>query len=391
VSFRKAVDRIRPALVAVRPLEGAGPLYRPGRPPVFGPFRPGELSPRNTLALRGAPREPGGSGLVIDADKGYVLTTDSHLRGASQAVVIFSDGREKATSQIRRDVASDLALLAIDPKGLNLAQVQWGEVGSLQVGDWVLSVGLAPGSAPTVSAGIYSSRRAVPALGLPEAFLETDAAINPLNSGGPLINLSGEVVGIAAALPSRFAPEGMGLAIPADLARHFAAELAQSGRVRRGYLGMEIIPREQVSTELPSTVGAVVVSAVTAGSPAAEAGLRPGDVIRSAGRRPVAGVEMLRSLVAHAPIGQELELEIEREGKRLQLKARPLEQPASPSFPGGAVPPPQGENRRDALRGRLRSRELPDARAAPRVPRPASEPERESLEPIPKTKDGSGA
>jgi serine protease Do len=382
VSFRRAVDRIRPAVVAIRPVDGAGAPMRPFAPGL-GPFRPGEFGPRgffrNDELGRGSSN---GSGVVIDAERGFVLTADSNLRGASQVAVILSDGRERVATQIRRDSLSDLALLVVDLKGWNLAPAIWGDSSKLQVGDWLLTVGQPPGAAPAVSAGIFSARRAIAGTGYPDEFIETDATVSSLGSGGPLISTSGEVVGIALAFSGRAgALPGMGLAIPADQARRIAEELAQVGRVRRGYLGIEILPRERDSTEGGSVAGPVVVSTVTAGSPAAEAGLRPGDLIRRVGERPVTGVAMLRAVVAAAPIGQELNLTIERSGKALEVKVRPRELAGTPEqLPGASAPGQLLQPRRRALPG-----------TRPALPAPGRvEPEPESLEPVPgRDEDGT--
>jgi serine protease Do len=383
-SFRKALDRVRPALVAVRPPGGPARLLRPGAPPLAGPLL------RQDFDARGFPRvgdplpEPAGSGFVIDAERGSVLTTDSNLQGASQAAVIFADGRERNTVEIRRDPQTDLALLFIDPKGLNLTPARWGDAGSLQVGDWVLSVGQPPSSAPSVSAGIVSARRTVMATGLAEEFIETDAVVNRLISGGPLINLRGEVLGLTTLHGRRSPAEGMSLALPGDLVRRIAADLAESGRVRRGFIGVDIVPQDRATGAAPGPRGAVVVSSVAAGSPAADAGLRPGDVIRSAGGRAVTGVAMLRATVSHAPIGQELTLSVERAGSQLEIKVRPREQPNPPGFSGPGVPPRVlGEARRDNLRSRMRSRDNTAIPAPPRAPRPVEEEQPDSLEPLP--------
>ena len=216
-SFRKAVDRAAPAVVAVRPLDPMSP----GLLPSIGPIRPFEGAVRQPFGAGEIDREANITGIVIDAERGYILTVDHVLRGARSATVAFADGHMLGVNQIRRDPAVDLAVLIVDPKRTKLAQVAWGDPAALQPGDWVVSVGRPMGKDPSISAGIYSARRrGTSATGLPEDLLETDASVNALNSGGPLINLHGEVVGINTDLVGgRPLIAGMGFAIPIDRAR----------------------------------------------------------------------------------------------------------------------------------------------------------------------------
>jgi S1-C subfamily serine protease len=231
-SFRKATERVSLAVVSVRPIGPASLL-----PP--GPLRP--LDGLSRLPLRVGPgdQEPIGSGVVLDVGRGHVLTTDHVLQGVSQAVVVTADGRERVTSQIRREPGVDLAVLVVDLSGLNLAAATWGDPGTLQPGDWVLAVGRPGGAAPAISSGIFSARRRwSSAAGPGEDWLETDAAVNALNSGGPLINLAGQVVGINTPLTTRRGPiAGVGFALPADNSAGSAARFwgFKSSRLRRRY------------------------------------------------------------------------------------------------------------------------------------------------------------
>jgi S1-C subfamily serine protease len=361
--FRRAADRVRSSIVAVRPAEGVMIWSADGR--AITRARPRFVQPW---------RETVGTGIVVDADRGHVLTIGHNLAGSSQAQVALADGRERFTTQIRRDPQSDLVILVIDPKGLNLATVQWGDSRALQPGDWVLSVGQPPGSAPAMSAGIYSARRiGVGGLGM-AALLETDAAVNAANAGGPLVNLRGEVVGINTMLPGeRVLAAGMGFALPGERARRIASDLIEFGAVRRAYLGMHIEPAERGAAERAGSALAVTVSSVAPGSPAAESGLRAGDLITSADGHPVGGVEMLQAMVELAPVGEEMTLGIEREGHRQEVKIRPQ---AVPSSPG--VVPATPETRRDSLRANPRTR--PEA-ATPKSS--AQPPEATDLEPAP--------
>ena len=181
-SFRKASRRVLPAVVTVCAV---------GAPPRV--FRTPQDAVPYTFPELPQPGEAGGSGVVIDAEKGYVLTNDHVVNGASRVVVILHDGRERPVSQIRRDPKSDLALLVIDPKGLTAAE--WGDSDALDTGDWVLAVGQPFGLSGTVTAGIVSGKGRGIGVTMYEDLIQTDAAINPGNSGGPLVNLKGEVVG----------------------------------------------------------------------------------------------------------------------------------------------------------------------------------------------------
>ena len=375
-SFRKAAQRVQPAVVAVRALEGGRPALPMVVPPP-GYFPPGPLVPPAARRAGELDREPGGSGLVIDAERGYVLTTDQVLQGSVQAVVVLPDGRERLTSQIRRDPRSDLALLIVDPQGLGPNPVTWGNAAALEPGDWVIALGQPGGSAPTMSAGIVSARRRVPGVGGPAELIETDAVIHRVNSGGPLLNLKGEVVGINKQGARRQdGLEGMGWAIPADRARRVAEQLARFGQVRRGYLGIQVEPVDPATAQSVNQPGAVVIAGVSPGSPAALAGLSPGDVILQVGPQPIQGVAMLQELVEQAAIDDELTLTVARQGRRMEVKVRPRAMPGPRGAIGTTRPSDLGlfETRRDLDRGRLRSRETPSPRRT--VPRRESSSDR---------------
>jgi serine protease Do len=380
-SFRQAADRVAPAVVAVRPLDPTYPLTSAANLPI-GPIRPFAVGPRLSFRVGDADSEPTGSGVVVDAKHGYILTNDHVLQGSSQATVILADGRERITSQVRRDPAVDLAVLVVDTAGLNLTQAKLGDPNLLRPGDWVLSIGQPGGSSPVLSSGILSARRrgtGTPSLS--EEWLETDAAVNSLNSGGPLVNLAGEVVGINTAQTGRRAPiAGMGFALPADRARRVAADLIAYGRLRRAFLGVQIEPADRASPARSIPPGSVVIATVTAAAPAAEAGLRPGDVIVAVAGRPVAGPMMLQGLIENAPIGEDLTVTIERGAERQDVTVRPRPQPVSVS--PRALP----EARPNLLPGRARGRNRVAPRdTSPPLPAPSAGDETPStLDPIPR-------
>jgi serine protease Do len=278
-------------------------------------------------------------------------------------------------------VRTDLALLVIDPTGLDLKTAPWGDASLLEPGDWLVSVGQPIASARLISAGIASARRYGLGMAPGDEWLETDAVVNSASSGGPLVNLKGEVVGLCTLLPAgRGGYSGMGYAIPAGRVRRIAGELAEFGRVRRAFLGVQI-----ESVELSRPVGAagevaVVISSVSPGTPAAESGLRAGDRLLKVGDELVASAVMLQSLIEFAPIGEELTVTIERDGKRLDVKVRPQAQPSpvGPRFaPGQEVPP---RPVRGDIRRPLRN---PPRGTAPRVPYPPGDQEPGELAPIP--------
>ncbi len=316
-SFRKAAGRVAPAVVAVRPLDPVLPMTAPPNVSI-GPIRPFGANPRLSFRVGDAEHEPMGSGVVVDGKNGYILTNDHVLLGSLQVAVVLADGRERIVSQIRRDPAVDLAVLVVDPTGLNLTQAKLGDPGVLQPGDWLVSIGQPGGASPSLSSGIFSSRRRGPGTpGSSEEWLETDAAVNALNSGGPLVNLEGEVVGINTAQTGRRAGvAGIGFALPADRARRVALDLIKYGRVRRAFLGVHIESAQPSSPGRPSPAGSVVIASVTPATPAAEAGIRPGDLVVAVAGRPVVGAAMLQGLIETAPIGEKLTVTIERDGRR---------------------------------------------------------------------------
>ena len=382
-SFRKAAERVAPAVVAVRPLDPSVLASVPNFP--IGPIRPFAVTPRLAFRVGDAGNETMGSGVVVDAKHGYILTNDHVLLGAWQAAVVLADGSERIVSEIRRDPGVDLAVLVVDPAGLNLTQAKLGDANALLPGDWVLSIGQPGGSPPALSSGIFSSRRwGLGTPGISEEWLETDVAVNSLNSGGPLVSLNGEVVGINTALAGRRAQvAGMGYALPADRARRVATDLIAYGRVRRAFLGVQIEPADRSSHDRPIPPGSVKIASVTPETPAAESGLRPGDVIVAIAGRTVMGTGMLQGLIETAPIGEGLSITIEREGQRQDIIVRPRAQQPVAGVIGPGVAGPRTP--RDMLPNRVRARD----RAVPRdsaPARPAAPPNDETpaaLEPLP--------
>jgi len=326
-SFRKAARRVLPSVVTVRPLGVPNPFEpAPGlavAPPLIEPN-----GPRPS-------RDPGGSGVVIDAARGLVLTNDHVIQGASRVVVVLGDGRERPAKQAWRDPKSDLALLNVDPAGL--VQADWGDSDGLDTGDWVLAVGQPFGLSGTVTAGIVSGKARGIGMALYEDLIQTDAAINPGNSGGPLVNLRGEVVGINTAIKtSGGGYEGVGFAVPSSRARRVAADLAEFGRVRRAYLGVTIRPVDPVTAERLANPGAAMVTGVVSPSPAADSGLRPGDVILQVNGKVAGGPGPLQAAIEIARVGEPLPLVVDRAGQVFNVEVRPEVQPDRYGLPGAA-------------------------------------------------------
>lgn len=257
-----------------------------------------------------------GSGVIVDAERGLILTNEHVIRGASVIEVTTKDDRRFRAQLVGRDKATDVAVLRI--KADNLTAVPIGESRTLEVGDFVLAVGNPFGLGQTVTSGIVSAigRSGLGIEGY-EDFIQTDAPINPGNSGGALVTLDGRLVGLNTAILSRSGgSNGIGFAVPIDMARRIMQQLVENGEVHRGRIGVAL---------RASNNGAEVAS-VDRGSPAALAGLEKGDVIVAVDGRPVASSQQLRALVGVMPAGAELEIRYRRGGDmklaRLRIEER---------------------------------------------------------------------
>jgi serine protease Do len=263
-----------------------------------------------------------GSGFVINAD-GYVLTNNHVVDGATDIRVKFADGREMPGKVVGGDAKTDLALLKVEATGLPV--IPLGDSAKLEVGEPVMAVGNPFGLEQTVTTGIVSATGRAIGAGPYDDFIQTDASINPGNSGGPLVNARGEVVGVNTAIASGSGGSvGIGFAIPTNLVKPIVTQLAATGHVVRGWLGVSIqplTPELARSFGLPDTQGALV-SSVTDGSPAAQAGLQRGDVITGYDGRPLTRWSDLPRAVAETPVDRVVSLEVLREGKRLVLTPR---------------------------------------------------------------------
>ena len=271
-----------------------------------------------------------GSGVVISSD-GYVVT-NNHVVGEnmSEIKVALPDKREVRGRLVGTDPATDIALIKLNASGLPV--VPWGDSGKLQIGEWVLAIGSPFQLSATVTAGIVSATgRTNVGFADYEDFIQTDAAINPGNSGGALINTRGELIGINTGIFSQSGGyQGIGFAVPSNLARHVIDDLLKYGEVRRGSIDFRV---ENLTDDVAEQVGAgsargALVTQMYRNSLSYEAGLRPGDVITAFNGQAVADASQLRRLVADARIGTTATLKVLRSGRAAEVKI-PVESSAS--------------------------------------------------------------
>ena len=263
-----------------------------------------------------------GSGFVVDGKEGIVVTNNHVIEGADEIIVNFSDGSKlKVDRVLGKDTKTDLAVLKVTPKR-TLASVQFGSSNRLRVGDWVMAIGNPFGLGGSVTVGIISAKQRDINSGPYDDYLQTDAAINKGNSGGPLFNMDGEVIGVNTAIISPTGGSiGIGFAVPSDTAVVVVDQLRQFGETRRGWLGVKIqtITEDMVEAYgLKENTGALV-GGVTADSPAAKAGIQDGDIILKFDGKDVTSMRGLPRLVAQTPIGKDVEVELLRKGQRTTL------------------------------------------------------------------------
>ncbi len=271
-----------------------------------------------------------GSGVIVSQD-GYILTNNHVVAGADTIYVRLMDERTLSAKVIGTDPKTDIALLKVEAD--NLPAIKLGDSDKLEVGEWVLAIGspMSPNLAHSVTAGIVSAKgRSNVGLADYEDFIQTDAAINPGNSGGALINLDGELVGINTAIATRSGGfQGIGFAVPVNMAKFVMESLIKHGKVIRGWLGVyiqDITPQIAKAMDLPSTEG-VLVAQVQEDSPADKAGLKEGDVLIELNGKRIKNSSQLRNDVAATPPGTEVELKILRDGreKTVEVKLGTLE------------------------------------------------------------------
>ncbi len=334
-SFADLVEEVSPAVVNisttshVRGRAGPGLQFPPGSPfeDFFEDFF-GQRSPGSQQGEEGEAPERKitslGSGFVIDA-KGIVVTNNHVIADADEIMVIFPDGKELKAEVIGRDPKTDIALLKVDPKGKALKAVRWGSSDKARVGDWVVAIGNPLGLGGSVTAGIISARNRDINAGPYDDFIQTDAPINRGNSGGPLFDLEGNVIGVNTAIISPNGGSiGIGFAVPSDLAKEITQQLLEHGETRRGWLGVRI---QEVTDDIAEGLSmgearGALVAEVNEGGPSDEAGIKIEDVILSFDGRQIEEMRDLPRIVADTPIGKKVQVVVWRDGKRKTLRVK---------------------------------------------------------------------
>jgi len=335
LALPRAAHAALPAEVNGTPLPSLAPMLRTVTPAVVNIYTRQVVRVRNPLQeLFGMPGMPQqrmeqslGSGVIVDAERGLVLTNNHVIENAESVSVTLADGRTLEAELVGADPDTDVAVIRIPAE--NLTALNLADSADLQVGDFVVAVGNPFGLGQTVTSGIVSAvgRSGLQGLGY-QNFIQTDASINPGNSGGALVNLRGELVGINTA---SFNPRGsaagnigLGFAIPANLAREVMRQLMAYGEVRRGSLGLDgedITEAVARQLGLPRNLRGALVARVYRGSPAEQAGVRPGDVITAADGAPISGAQALRNVEGLLPVDKAVTLDLLRGERRLSVQA----------------------------------------------------------------------
>ncbi|KAB0664228.1 DegQ family serine endoprotease [Oryzomonas japonica] len=318
--FVALAKRLKPTVVNIRTTKNIKPRQRARHPqlqqPPFGNFfddffgryfdEAPQQRPRREQAL--------GTGFIISAE-GYILTNNHVVSGADEVMVKLSDGREIKGELTGSDEKLDLALIKISEKE-KLPVAELGDSDNLEVGEWVMAIGNPFGLAQTVTAGIVSAKGRVIGSGPYDDYIQTDASINPGNSGGPLFDANGRVIGINTAIIA--GGQGIGFAIPINMAKDIVAQLRDKGKVTRGYLGVRFQPLTAdlaKSFGLDSDKGALIAN-VEKDTPADKAGLKAGDIILEYDGKPITEGNELPRYVAATPIDKKVKLMIFRDGKK---------------------------------------------------------------------------
>lgn len=324
-TFAKLAKELKPSVVNISVVKSPG----------SGPSHPFPIP---------APQETSGHGSgVIVSPGGEVLTNNHVIRNAKKIQVKLVDGREFEARVLGVDSNTDLALLKIDDAH-ELPVAELGDSDALEVGDWVMAIGNPFGLEATVTVGVLSGKGRVIGAGPYDDFLQTDASINPGNSGGPLFNTSGQVVGINTAIVS--GGQGIGFAIPINLAKEVSEQLKAQGRVVRGFIGagiQSLTPSLRTALELPQDSSGAIVSSLVPDGPAKLAGLKVGDVITSVAGTPVRSDRELLNAVAKLTTGEKFPFTILRKGAESTMEITIRERPSQETLSNPA-PAPSPEN-----------------------------------------------
>ena len=374
MSFADLVARLQPAVVNISTRQAITIPRNRSLPPGFEEFfrRFGGEVPQG--GEEGVTQRGGslGSGFIISAD-GYIVTNNHVVAPARDNAVVeavtvtLNDGTEYPAEVVGRDTASDLAVLRIRPRGA-LPFVRFGDSRQVRVGDWVIAIGNPFTLGGTVTAGIVSALHRNIGAGNYDRYIQTDAPINSGNSGGPMFDLQGNVIGINTALISPTGGNvGIGFAIPAEQARPIVETLMRGERYRRGYMGVSL----QSLTE-PGVAQALglernrgeLVRSVTAGGPAARAGIQQGDVIMSINNRPVTPEQTVSYMISNLPVGARVPIEVLRNGQRRSVTVTLAERPSDEELArltqgeeGGPAAEPDGSKEQPQSSGQRSTRE----------------------------------
>lgn len=313
-TFSSVADKIKESVVNISTVttvrQGGG---------MYDPFMNDEFYERFFGVPRGSFKQQSlGTGFVI-TDDGYLLTNNHVVERADEITVKLYNGKEYKAKIVGRDKDTDIAVIKIEAKGLKPASI--GDSDAMNVGDWVVAVGSPFGLEQTVTQGIISAKGRIIGAGPYDDFLQTDAAINPGNSGGPLVNLDGEVIGINSAITSRSGGyEGVGFAIPVNMAKKVYSDILQKGKVVRGWLGVSI---QDLTPELAAhfrVKEGVLIAQVFRGGPAEKAGVKQGDVVVEFGGKKVGKYRELQALVAGTQTGKPTSIKVIRQGNEKNMK-----------------------------------------------------------------------
>jgi len=335
-AFVAVADKVRPAVVNI----GTVQLSRGRRPFGFDQPFPDDPFFRDFFrdffgeGPRGEFRQSSlGSGVIFDR-RGYILTNFHVIKGADEITVRFSDKHEVRGRIVGSDPKTDLAVVRIQVEE-KMAVAALGDSDRLRVGEWAIAIGNPFGLDQTVTVGVISATgRSDVGIATYENFIQTDASINPGNSGGPLVNLRGDVIGINTAIVA--SGQGIGFAIPVNMAKRIIEQLIEKGRVARGWLGFSLQP---LTAELAQSLGAksregALVASVSSGGPAEKAGLQQGDLILTYDGSKVDDPQHLQRLIAESQIGKTVSLTYLRKGKSGQAQAKVEEMPAEEGVRG---------------------------------------------------------
>ncbi|MEM7679914.1 MAG: DegQ family serine endoprotease [Pseudomonadota bacterium] len=330
-SFADLAERLLPAVVNISSTQkfdenADGPMQEMPQFPPGSPFEDFfedffEGPPGGGHGMPAIPPASLGSGFVIDADEGFIITNNHVVRDADEVLITFHDDETIEAEVIGRDEKTDIAVLKVDTDK-ELIEVPLGDSDDMRVGDWVLAIGNPFGLGGTVTAGIVSARQRDINSGPYDDYIQTDASINRGNSGGPMFNLNGEVIGINTAI---FSPSGgsvgIGFAIPSSLAESVIDQIIEFGRTRRGWLGVKI---QTVTEEIAESLGlgeeqGALVADVTEGGPAEKAGMKAGDVILEFNGKPVEEMRNLPRMVAETAIGSTANVTFWRDNRRQKI------------------------------------------------------------------------